>query len=126
LFGSFYQQTSLPKALPSTGQQRYFRLKQMAFDGKETYFGVIHVEMEQVGGAKVYPNPVSGHELSVAIEREAIREISIYDQQGRHWQRVVFPETHIALMEVGFLPAGMYTFAITTENRTVYKRVLRQ
>jgi hypothetical protein len=87
---------------------------------------VLHVEFENVAEVKVYPNPIAGHELSVAIEREAIREISIYDQQGRHWQRVVFPETHIALIEVGFLPAGMYTFAITTENRTVYNRVLRQ
>jgi hypothetical protein len=108
---------------PANGSN-YYRLKEMAFDGKASFFPILHVDYQFADALKIYPNPVSGGQLNVAFESGTVREISIFDQQGRQWQRLVYPETHIATLEVGHLPAGLYNLVISTDGRMVHRRIV--
>ncbi|MBK8563055.1 MAG: hypothetical protein IPN76_06825 [Saprospiraceae bacterium] len=103
---------------PATGSN-YYRLKEMAFDGQETYFEVLHVEFENVAEGKGLSTPVLG--MNSACIEEAIREISIYDQQGRP-AAGGFPATRIALIEVGFCQQGCTHLPLPPKTGRFYKK----
>ncbi len=111
---------------PAPGHN-YYRLKEMAFDGKETYFNIVQVLFRsETAALKVYPNPVEAGRLHVAIEAETIQEIAVYDQQGRLWQRITYSDAHVAVVAMEMLPSGIYSLIVSTDQQTLFRKVVKR
>ncbi|MBE2231034.1 MAG: T9SS type A sorting domain-containing protein [Chitinophagaceae bacterium] len=100
---------------PFAGRQ-YYRLRIIYPDGQSVFSSVIWVDagVDAAGVGKVFPNPLSGHTVSVYcfVEKPGIQWITISDMQGRIVQRsgiYAGKGVQVLQVETGFLKGGMYT-----------------
>lgn len=96
----------------SVTQTTYFQLGKKSGSKYSVTSGKIptHVErVERVADCRVYPNPVTDR-LCVHSSQE-VEAITIYDLQGAMLYR-----GYEAIVEVDFLPSGMYIYQVELEN----------
>lgn len=70
-------------------------------------------------GLKVYPNPVSGNQISIELEntQESIRAIELFDTNGRKlMERRTGLGSHQTRIDVDNYPAGVYTVKIYSDR----------
>ncbi|MCB0629771.1 MAG: T9SS type A sorting domain-containing protein [Saprospiraceae bacterium] len=71
-------------------------------------------------GLKVYPNPVSGREITIDLENpeEGIRLVELYDVNGRLLRRLRLDgQTSRQQLPISTYPRGVYTFKVLTNKR---------
>ncbi len=107
----------------------YFRLRQIDFDGKETYSAVRSLEVRPVFLAKTRPNPFQ-NELEVQIfqENAALLEISLLNQWG---QKTTLLSPHevdsgetLWRFNLAQLPAGVYYLLVDGAVKGESERVV--
>lgn len=107
----------------------YFRLKQMDFDGKETFSPVSSLEVRPVFLAKTRPNPFQ-NELEVQIfqEKAAVLDMSIINQWGQKImllspREVASGETQWRF-SLGDLADGVYYLVIQGDGEDRLERIM--
>lgn len=101
----------------------YIRLQQTDFDGTVSYSEIIPIEVpNSFVDIFVYPNPVSDY-IVIQDNANTVVSITMYDVTNKS---VALPRISSNTYMVEQLPAGVYTIAIETENRTLYKKIVKQ
>ncbi|MBK8701460.1 MAG: cadherin-like domain-containing protein [Saprospiraceae bacterium] len=110
----------------------HYRIRQVDFDGSESYSARVYVLNETETRLSIYPNPaINRVELGIDLENEAEIEIFVYNIKGeiisklsynRHFER----GSHAITFEVGDLPAGIYTFNTLINGNLTSKMVVKE
>ena len=104
----------------------YYRLKQVDSDGRITYSITQKVKFGVDVAPLIYPNPVSN--LFTAVSgKELIREIVIYDAQGRAVQFVMGNSTDEDLkVNVSLLSKGVYILKVKTDSQDYQFKMIKK
>lgn len=108
---------------PLTGEN-YYRLKQIDLDGRSSYSNVIVLRFDkqtQVNIKSLYPLPATSV-LNMALTAEKPEKISVMiaDMTGRlirEQQFIINRGDNTIRMDVGFLPAGMYSLRLMLDDK---------
>ncbi len=117
----------VPNLSPGT---HFFRLRQIDFDGKNTFSDVKAVEIKgKTFHAAFRPNAISDTgELYFFSEKPTSVRVEIFDAAGqsvgRSWEFDLEKETALP-MELGHLPGGLYFAAIQTDHERVTLQFLK-
>ncbi len=99
----------------------YFRLKIVDNDNSFSYSKIIGIDVSLAGKAIVYPNPARGVFYIRDTGKHAIREVGMYDANGR----VVLRRMAGPGYSTGSLTPGVYKLAIGYENGlTEYRQIV--
>jgi hypothetical protein len=98
----------------------YYRLKQVDFDGTETYSKVVSVEQKGKGkGLKIYPTVVSNGILTVDTEGGDVQIFNLLGQQVLNHATSAssyrMTSTSPTLINISALPQGTYVLKVGTE-----------
>ncbi len=104
----------------------YYRLKQVDSGGRTTYSSTQKVKFGVDVAPLIYPNPVST--LFTAVSgKELIREIVIYDAQGRAVQFVMGNSTDEDLkVNVSLLSKGVYILKVKTDSQDYQFKMIKK
>jgi hypothetical protein len=104
----------------------YYRLKQVDSDGRATYSSVQKIKFGTDVAPLIYPNPVSTIFTAVS-GKELIREIVIYNAQGRAVQFVMGNSTDADLkVNVSLLSAGVYFLKVKTDSQIYQFKLIKK
>lgn len=93
----------------------YYRLRQIDFDGQESFSPIHAVEIETIiNSIDIWPNPVA-NELNLGELPENILEILIIDATGRLIQRFEVSED-LHQLNLSYLETGIYALIIHTSE----------
>ncbi len=106
----------------------YYRLKQIDYDGFESYSHVESVEIivgDEKAQIRVVPNPVYTSEFTLYLpENEASTiDMNLYDYSGRLIQNSILSGNQ-ATVEVGDLIPGIYILQVQIEGERYWERVV--
>ena len=104
----------------------YYRLKQVDSDGHATFSSVQKVKFGTDVAPIIYPNPVNN--LFTAVSgKELIREIVIYNAEGRAVQFVMGNSTDADLkVNVSLLSGGVYFLKVKTDSQIYQIRMIKK
>ena len=104
----------------------YYRLKQVDSVGRATYSTMQKVKFGVEVAPVIYPNPVST--LFTAVSgKELIREIVIYNAQGRAVQFVIGNSTDEDLkVNVSLLSKGVYFLKVKTDSQVYQFKMIKK
>ena len=104
----------------------YYRLKQIDFDGTETYSKVVSIALQgKAKGLKVYPTLVSNGILTLDTEGVLLSDYSITNMLGQQvLNRATSArfESSPTLIDVSALPQGTYILKVGTEQAKFVKQ----
>lgn len=104
----------------------YYRLKDVDSNGSFAYSKIVMVKFGTGNAPLIYPNPVSSVFTAVPGS-ELIREIVIYNDQGRAVQFVMGNSTDAAMkVNISLLPAGVYFLKVKTDSQIYQFKIIRQ
>ena len=104
----------------------YYRLKQVDADGRNSYSSIRKVKFGVDVAPLIYPNPVSTVFTAVS-GKELIREIVIYNAQGRAVQFVMGNSTDADMkVNVSLLSAGVYFIKVKTDSQEYQVRLVKK
>lgn len=112
----------------------YYRLRQTDFSGEEQLSKVVGVDFSGVKGASthpvVYPNPISGDELTLYLPEQAEEEatVSILNPAGQQVYSNSIQASGAQTLNISSLNAGVYWLEVVSgrEARQVTKIVVRK
>lgn len=125
------------KSLPLTGGNIFYRLKQVDFDGKNTYSKVFSLKVSNVqfkkGVWRAYPNPTNGQQLKVNLldksqyDREPIAFRIIHPS---FISKTIIVETEYALNEYltqifPSIPSGVFVLEIAWGQKVEHIKVMK-
>jgi hypothetical protein len=84
---------------------------------------LINVGPAKTARLEYYPNPVQNNLTVKAMD--VINQLSVYTEQGQIVQ-MSFPYTTNYLLEMGYLPAGLYFVRIKTPSESFTLKIIRQ
>ncbi len=99
------------------------------FNGTSQIFGtaaaniVLGVDRDQIEGFSVYPNPVSGNNLSITTSSTDSKSVSIFNVLGRQVFSQKFSSTN-KTFDVSGIASGVYILKVTEGNRTATKKLI--
>jgi hypothetical protein len=104
----------------------YYRLKQVDSDGRTSFSSVQKVKFGTDVAPVIYPNPVSTVFTAVS-GKELIREIVIYNSQGRAVQFVMGNSTDADLkVNVSLLSEGVYFLKVKTDSQVYQYKLIKK
>ena len=107
----------------------HYRVRQVDFDGSETYSKTVSIQNEIGLSLSVYPNPtVNEINISLGLENETDVEINVLDIKGKviadlSYNGHLDEGSYVVPFELKNLPAGVYTFNINL-NGTITSKVI--
>ncbi len=108
----------------SDGDFVYYRLRQVDFDGKETYSHVILVKNEkQTRIIDIFPNPTLGKLTITGLELESDCSVSVFDLAGKMVKKLVLDQD--GQTDLSDLHSGLYIIAIIAKNETKNFKLLK-
>jgi hypothetical protein len=101
------------------GELRYYRLRQVDLDGRESFSPVVAVQPEpRSARLAAYPSPATG---ILTVSGAAGTRVSIYDRMGHHVQTAEISLAQVQQVDVRSLPNGVYfVHNATTGERTKF------
>jgi hypothetical protein len=109
----------------------YYRLKQTDFNGDEQYSNVVEVNFIDEFNCNIFPNPGSGKKIFVSLSGKRNEEVNInifaasglevFNSGGRFEKD---GEKTFPLEMVSPLQAGVYLVVITTDNKTINRKLV--
>ena len=106
---SLFSQYDFIHEAPKT-ESNYYRLKQLDFDGKFEYSGIINVDFENNQEVVISPNPTTG---IIRLNNFSEGKIKIYDTVGRLLKDLNISDQEINISD---LPNGIYPYVIIKVN----------
>jgi hypothetical protein len=104
----------------------YYRLKQVDSDGRISYSSVQKVKFGTDVAPLIYPNPVNTVFTAVS-GKELIREIVIYNAQGKAVQFVIGNSTDADLkVNVSLLSEGVYFLKVKTDSQIYQFKMIKK
>lgn len=96
------------------GQQVFYRIKILDKDGRESYSGIVNVEIPNQSHVRVYPNPATNH-LNIRIDKNLLpANIRIVNDQGGS---ILVKEIHEYNTQIPLQqPTGIYFLLITSKD----------
>jgi|GEM_PF-2243317 len=83
--------------------------------------GIINQSLSKTTGFVIYPNPTSDF-LNISSEKNlTIKNVSIFDQQGKLILNIT---NSCSKIDVSHIQSGLYIVQITTENRTIFQKLI--
>jgi hypothetical protein len=114
--------------LPNTTY--YYRLRQVDFDGTESYSDIIFgaINDEGFGLSAFVPNPAEAvTQLTVHLKKDASTSVTLFDATGRQVfrqeQRLQAGNNPIEI-NVEHLPTGSYTARVRTASRVLTRKLI--
>ncbi len=108
----------------------YYRLKQVDFDGQTSYSDVVKVDVINQQGIKVYPNPVTDHEINLVINNNDTNTpllVKLLDNQQRELFSQEFEQLQrptITITLPNYVAAGIYFLSIANHTGIYYKKII--
>ena len=106
----------------------YYRLRQVDFDGKETFSKVVSVSQTKGGSLTITPNPTSD-KVQISVPNEAFSDqpmsITLYDLSGR---QVLSQKSNAsnASLDLSNLAKGVYLLEVQAQKMIYQEKVVRQ
>lgn len=112
--------------------KRYYRLKQIDFDGTATFSDIVLVTIDQGAnlGVDIFPNPNNNEPLNIAVRggEFTVVRVRILDMQGKELSNTIadisLSENLIIDTSTADLKQGMYLIEITNGAERVTKRLV--
>lgn len=110
----------------------HYRVRQVDFDGSQTYSDKVSVLNESETRFSVYPNPtVSTVQLGIDIEEESNVKIIVYNIKGDRVAGLSYngqfeKGSHILPFDLSQLPAGAYTFNVVINGSVKNSIVVKE
>lgn len=104
----------------------FYRLRSVDFDGYTEYFKIVSVSVNNIAQqVEIYPNPFSGHELSILsnLRSDSLNQVKILNSAGRE---VFASNLHLGSNHVNFdekLPKGLY-YIVVGEGSIIHRAKL--
>ena len=89
------------------------------------YFAVNGIEDNELSEINIYPNPTSGV-LRIESGELRIENIEVFNMMGKICKIENMQQNMDNVLDVSYLPAGMYFVRITTENGVVTRKIFKQ
>lgn len=115
-----------------SAQLIYYRLKQVDFDGKQSYSKVIAVRVGNVSsGFTVSPNPFANYtNITLNWHKNESSSISIFSMSGKEMiaKNIQLNKgtNYISMTELSTLAAGVYVIRLNTAEGKIFKQVVKQ
>ena len=106
----------------------YYRLRQVDFDGKETFSKVVSVSQTKGGSLTITPNPTSD-KVQISVPNEAFSDqpmsITLYDLSGR---QVLSQKSNAsnASLDLSNLAKGVYLLEVQAQKMIYKEKLVRQ
>lgn len=110
---------SYPDKYPRLGAN-YYRLKQVDLDGGFEYSKVISLTIGNNHQITMFPNPTNGNLQISGVE---LGEVKIMDHNGRKINEFLLTKPNI---DLSYLPMGLYTISVKTDNGVTTKRIVKK
>jgi len=110
----------------------HYRVRQVDFDGSQTYSDKVSVLNESETRLSVYPNPtVSTVQVGIDIEEESDVKILVYNIKGDRVAGLSYngqfdKGSHILPFDLSQLPAGAYTFNVVINGSVKNSIVVKE
>jgi FG-GAP-like repeat len=101
----------------------YFRLKMVDKDGKFTYSNIIKIQTGAVNTFSVLSNPVKDNLSMTGLKRGAT--LALYDNAGRMLLQKIIQDQSL-LMDISFLPSGVYYLNYSNKGLIENKKIIKQ
>ncbi|GGI57941.1 endonuclease [Winogradskyella haliclonae] len=89
----------------------------------EAWFSVLSIDNFQQAEIKIYPNPVSGNEITITSTQDIL--VEVYDVLGKRVKQQNIIANHKKLNIAG-LKKGIYLLRLKTDSGTITKKLIRQ
>lgn len=111
-------------------QNSMYRLIQVDFDGKKTFFNPISVQCSEnkiSNNMMIYPNPFNG-ELNITLDNTDYKSVTleIIDMNGKIILSENFSEETQIQLSTAHIQRGVYTLRIITDTKTEVFKVVKQ
>lgn len=107
----------------------YFRLKMVGYSANEVSYSLIRTLRSDTekGNYLLYPNPAGASAIiSWSNKRLKPQSVKVFDTQGKLFSiPVIFENTRLSL-NIGSLPAGVYTVELKTKSGVSYFKLLNK
>lgn len=101
----------------------YVRLKQTDYDGTSQYSEILTVEIPNTNiDMFVYPNPATDY-IVIQDNAQSVQSVTLYDITQT---KLNIPQIDTQTYSLEHLPQGVYTLAIATESRIVWKKIIKK
>jgi hypothetical protein len=106
----------------------YYRLRQVDFDGKESFSKIVSVQAGEKGQYKIYPNPAK-EVVNVQFQaaQEGVVELDLYDSAGKliqHYNYNAREGENQSVLKVQNIAKGFYTLKIKQGEAVVSERLI--
>ena len=104
----------------------YYRLRQVDFNGTETYSEIIAVHFKKHDEfINLYPNPVYQGNMTIEVPNsEEVQSIELYDLMGRFIPLKISSLSKITTLNLAQVSAGKYYLRIRLEKKIIHKEIL--
>ncbi|MEM9327809.1 MAG: T9SS type A sorting domain-containing protein, partial [Bacteroidota bacterium] len=114
-----------------TSKSRYYRFKQVDFDGTYAYGPVRFVAESDVWGKEpvIYPNPTRGVVFIAQVSNDELIRLDMMDVSGKQLDALhgTRPSVEQQLQKrLAHLPKGIYTLRLRTRDGVYLKKVIKE
>jgi Secretion system C-terminal sorting domain len=103
----------------------YYRLKQVDFDGKESYSKVVNVTLNKKGDKfSVFPNPVSSKSATISLDDDMLDGVLIITNSIGAVVKKEKINSKTFNLDLGNLSNGLYIFEVQKDQNRTFQKVL--
>ncbi|MDP2384915.1 MAG: lamin tail domain-containing protein [Bacteroidota bacterium] len=104
--------------------RRYYRLKQVDYNGNHTYSGILPVEnnLESIDFV-VFPNPTESGELTIKVEDSQETKFEVYNALGKLVVQGIISSTTY-LLNLSSTNKGVYVIRLINDKGILFKKII--
>jgi trimeric autotransporter adhesin len=107
----------------------FYRIREVDFNGKESYSAIIEVSSQVTTTFTVQPNPVTNHQFSCKVDEPSFitasqLQVSVIDMLGRMMMTFNTSGRSLIPVDAAKLPSGKYYVIISSGNKKIQTSVI--